>query len=100
MEPGDIIILYLHSPKERIWGQLKSLTNFGLVIKGLDINSFDDWCRQVARKETGIGLTTVFYPTYRIEKIIMDEEVSGMQALRDRFRELSGISLESYLEEL
>jgi hypothetical protein len=99
MEPGEIVILYLHSPKEKIWGQLKSLNEIGLVIKGIDLNSFEDWCRQIAHNETGMGLTTVMYPTYRIEKVIVDEEVGGMQSLRDRFKVLAGMNLDNYLAE-
>jgi hypothetical protein len=99
MEPGEIIIVYLHSPKERIWGQLRNLTDIGLVIKGLDINSFEDWCRQTAKNETGIGLTTAMYPTYRIEKVIVDEQIGGMQSMCDKFKELVGKSVENYLAE-
>lgn len=97
MEPGNIIILYLHSPKERIWGQLKSYSGIGIVIKGLDINSFEDWCRQTAKNETGIGLTTVMYPTYRIEKMILDEAIGGMQSMSDKFRELVGKDIQQFL---
>jgi hypothetical protein len=99
MEAGEIVVLYLHSPKERIWGQIKSLNEIGVTLRGIDINSFEDWCRQIAKGEEGIGLTTTLYPIYRIEKIIIDEEISGLQSLRDKFQELVGISIENYLSE-
>ncbi len=97
METGQIIVVYLHSPKERVWGKLEKLSEYGLVIRGLDVNSFEDWCRQVAKGETGMGLTTIMYPTYRIEKIMLDEEVGGLPSMSDKFRELVGITVENYL---
>ena len=68
-------------------------------MRGLDINSFEDWCRQIAKEEVGIGLTTTMYPNYRIEKIIVDDEIGGLQSLREKFQELVGISIENYLSE-
>ncbi|MBN2135036.1 MAG: hypothetical protein JW737_04855 [Acidobacteria bacterium] len=99
MNIGDIIIVYLQNPKERVWGRLQNINEIGLIIRGLDVNSFEDWARQIARGEEGIGLTTIMFPTYRIEKIIIDEEVGGLPSLKDKFLELVGISIENYLSE-
>lgn len=97
MKEESIVILYLHSPKERVWGMIKSMNEIGVVIRGLDVNSFEDWARLIAREEAGIGLTTTLFPTYRIEKILMDEEVGGLPSFGDKFHEIVGITIDNYL---
>ena len=47
MEIDSIVIVSLHSPKEKIWGRLHSLTPAGVTIQGIDLNAFDDWVRQI-----------------------------------------------------
>jgi hypothetical protein len=83
---GAPVILYLHSPKERVWGLLLSLQPAGVVVRGLDLATFDDWMRQLARQEeTVIGLTTVFYPMGRVERMERDETVGPLTSYADRF---------------
>jgi hypothetical protein len=83
---GTPVILYLHSPKERVWGLLLSLQPAGVVVRGLDLAAFDDWMRQLARREeTVIGLTTVFYPMGRVERMERDETVGPLTSYADRF---------------
>ncbi|MBI4167300.1 MAG: hypothetical protein HY508_16370, partial [Acidobacteria bacterium] len=70
MEINSIVILSLSSPKEKIWGQLVSLTSAGVSIRGIDINSFDDFVRQVINQEENtVGLASVFFPMHRVERI-------------------------------
>ena len=58
---GTPVVLYLQSPKEKIWGLLLSLGPAGIVIRGIDLAAFDDWMRQEARgDELLLGLTTLF----------------------------------------
>jgi hypothetical protein len=99
MKQGEVVIAYLHTPKERVWGKIIELSEIGLILRGLDINSFEDWCRQVAKGETGIGLSTVMYPTYRIEKILLDEEIGGIPSFSDKFYELTNMTIDNYFAE-
>jgi hypothetical protein len=86
LSEGAPVILYLHSPKERVWGLLLSLQPAGVVVRGLDLAAFDDWMRQLARQEeTVIGLTTVFYPMGRVERMERDETVGSLTSYADRF---------------
>ncbi|HKC14189.1 MAG TPA: hypothetical protein VKI41_19355 [Vicinamibacteria bacterium] len=83
---GSPVILYLHSPKERVWGLLLSLQPAGVVVRGLDLAAFDDWMRQLARREESvIGLTTVFYPMGRVERMEQDETAGPLTSYADRF---------------
>ena len=38
MELNAIVIVSLHDPKERIWGQLLALTQAGVTVRGIDLN--------------------------------------------------------------
>jgi hypothetical protein len=67
---GTPIVLYLHSPKEKVWGLLVSLMPAGIILHGLDLVTFDAWMRQEARgDERLIGLCTIFYPMSRLERM-------------------------------
>lgn len=63
MEINSIVILTLNSPKEKIWGQLQALHPAGVTVRGIDINSFDDFVRQIINREDAIvGMATIFFP--------------------------------------
>jgi hypothetical protein len=86
LSPGSPVILYLHSPKERVWGLLLSLQPAGVVLRGLDLVAFDDWMRQEARgEETVISLSTLFYPLGRVERMERDETNGPFTSCTERF---------------
>ena len=83
---GAPVILYLQAPKEKVWGILLALTTAGIVVRGLDLVVFDDWMRQEARGEDAcLGLGTIFYPMYRLERMERDETLGGLVSYADRF---------------
>ena len=46
----------------------------GITMRGIDLNSFDDFVRQVLHPEGDrVGLPTLFFPMQRIERISLDE---------------------------
>ena len=86
LNEGDPVVLYLHSPKEKIWGLLLSLSPAGVVLRGIDLNTFDDWMRQEARgDEPYLGLSTVFYPMSRVDRMERDETIGPVVSCADRF---------------
>jgi hypothetical protein len=98
MEINSIVILTLTSPKEKIWGQLVALNPAGVTVRGLELESFDDFLRQIAgQEEATVGLATVFYPIQRVERIALDEPSGSLPSLADRFRGKVGISIQEYL---
>jgi hypothetical protein len=85
------VVLYLQSPKEKVWGLLLSVSAAGVVLRGLDLTVFDDWMRQEARgEETIIGLSTVFYPMHRVERMERDETIGPITSYADRFAQGAG----------
>ena len=86
LNEGDPVVLYLQSPKEKVWGLLLSLSAAGVVLRGIDLNSFDDWVRQEARRdEPYLGLSTVFYPMGRVDRMERDETIGPVVSCADRF---------------
>lgn len=83
---GSSVVLYLRDPKEKVWGILVSMSTPGVVVRGLDLEVFDDWMRQESRREDVlIGLTTLFYPMNRIERMERDETIGPLTSYADRF---------------
>jgi len=98
LQPNSIILLSLHSPKEKIWGQLVSLHAAGVTVRGIDLNSFDDFIRQVLDPDgERVGLSTLFFPMQRVERIALDEPTGSIPSMAERFEQKVGRSLADYL---
>jgi hypothetical protein len=95
---GSTVVIYLQGPKEKVWGVLVSLTSSGVVLRGIDLATFDDWMRQEARgEEELIGLTTIFYPMHRVVRMERDETVGPLTSYADRFAREVGRSVGAVL---
>jgi hypothetical protein len=91
--PGAPVLIYLHTPREKVFGVLMALQPAGIAVRGIDLNAFEDFVRQEARRETGLGLVTLFYPMGRVERMERDETVGGIEGIADRFRRETGRSI-------
>ena len=98
MNAHSIIVVSLHSPKERIWGELLEMNVAGVTMRGIDLNSFDDFIRQ-ARDPEGdlVGLPTLFFPMIRVERVALDEARGSVPSLAETFEQKVGRSLLDYL---
>ena len=47
MNPNSIVIISLHSPREKIWGILLDLNPSGATVRGIDLNSFDHFVSEI-----------------------------------------------------
>ena len=98
MELNSVVIVSLGSPKEKVWGQLLQLDAQGVTVRGIELNSFDDFVRQiVAREECSVGMAQIFYPMHRVERVALDESSGSLPSLSERFRSLVGLSIQEYL---
>jgi hypothetical protein len=95
--PGSPVLLSLHSPKEKLWGLLQEISGAGIFMVGIDINTFDDWIRMIVRGERNIGLSTVFFPMWRVERVSLDQSVDDIPSMADTFYDRVGMTLEEYL---
>jgi hypothetical protein len=98
MEPHSIVLVSLHTPKEKLWGELMQLQVAGITLRGIDLNSFDDFIRQVMEPDGArVGLPTVFLPMQRIERIALDEPTGSIPSLSEMFEKRTGRSIRDYL---
>jgi hypothetical protein len=83
---GDAVVLYLQAPKEKVWGLLVQLHAAGIVVRCIELSAFEDWMRQEARgEEPYLGLSTIFYPMGRVERMEKDEGVGPIESCSSRF---------------
>jgi hypothetical protein len=97
IEAGAPVIIHLHTPREKLWGILRELNAAGVYVRGIDLNTFDDWTRMIVRGERNIGLTHLFLPMWRIERVSLDEPVDDIPSMADTFSARVGITIEEYL---
>lgn len=91
MNPGAIILAHLTEPTEKYWGQLIALDAAGVTLRGLNLQSFDDWLIEVASGEApAIGPTTVFFPLRRIDCLFLDEAIGPVQSFAERLEDRVG----------
>ena len=94
LSAGDAVIVYLQLPKEKVWGLLISLGTSGVVVRCIVLAAFDDWMRQEARRDDPyLGLSTVFYPMNRVERMERDETMGPVVSYSDRFAREVGRSV-------
>ena len=84
-----MVLLALGDPREKFWGQLLALSEAGISLRGMDLESFDD---SVALVKAGEPFTpaTVFFPMHRVERMELDVNAGGLPSLRERFRDQTG----------
>ncbi len=98
MEPHSIVVVSLHTPKERVWGELLAISSAGVTLRGIDLGGFDDFVTQVLHPEGDrIGLPTLFFPMLRIERIALDEPHGSIPSMAGMFEKKVGRSLGDYL---
>lgn len=98
MDLNSIVVVSLHTPREKVWGELLALHPAGITMRGIDLNCFDDFIRQVLHPEGDlVGLPTLFFPMQRLERISLDEPSGSIPSLADVFHQKAGRSLKEYL---
>ena len=97
IKAGAAVVLVLHSPREKCWGVLNEITAAGVTLRGLDLNAFDDWTSAVAHDEPFVGLTDIFFPLWRVERLTRDEPAEGVPSLAEQFEHRTGRKLEEFL---
>ncbi len=93
---GALVLVTLNTPREKFWGAVLEITPAGVSIRGLDLNSFDDFARQIRAAEPATpGL--VFFPMHRVERMELDARNGDIPSLRERFEEKAGVDFAASL---
>ena len=98
-EPGSLVIVNLVNPKEKFFGVIGSLSAAGVTMRAVNLDSFEDWIRQLAGDdEPDLGLMTMFFPLFRVERIFLDEPAGMIRSYSQRFEQVVGQPIRQYLD--
>ena len=97
-EKSSLVIINLVNPKEKFFGVLAALSAAGVTVRAINLDSFEDWIRQIAHDgEPDLDLATMFVPLFRVERISLDEPVGTIKSYSQRFEDVVGRSITEYL---
>src|ERR671928_1864317 len=98
-EKNALVIINLVNPKEKFFGVLLALSAAGITVRAINLDSFDDWVREVARgEEPNLDLITMFVPLFRVERVFLDEPSGAIKSFAQRFEEVVGMTVQQYLQ--
>jgi hypothetical protein len=86
---GAIVLATLNNPREKFWGAILNLTPAGLSVRGIDLNSFDDFV-QMIRSGEPVTPNAVFFPMHRVERLELDVHSGSIPSLCERFAAKTG----------
>ncbi len=94
---GTVVLVTLNTPREKFFGSLLEISPAGLSIRGIDLNSLDDFARMI-RAEEPVTAGSVFFPMHRVERIEVDARNGDIPSLRERFEAKAGRSLSTVFD--
>lgn len=98
---GQLVVLVLRDPKERIWGRLLGLEASGVAVRGVDLAPWEEILSLVKRGEADqVALSTRFVPMHRVDNLYLDEPSSGVGSLAEEFQQRTGLAPEAFLADL
>jgi hypothetical protein len=96
IETGEIVVVVLRDPREKIWGVLNEINQAGVFMRGIDLNAFDDWTRAVANNEPFFGMSDYFFPMWRVERISKDESSAELPSMAEQFSQRTGFEVSDF----
>jgi hypothetical protein len=98
---GQLVVLVLREPRERVWGRLLGLEAAGVALRGVELTPWEEILSLVKRGEMDqVALGTRFIPMHRIESLYLDEPSSGVVSLGEEFQQRTGVDPQEFLTDL
>lgn len=94
--PGAPVLMTLSAPREKFWGAIITISAAGVSIRGIGLESFEDFVRQV-RDGDSVTASAVFFPMHRIERMELDERNGDMPSMYERFKVKCGHDATEFL---
>ena len=98
MNAGQLVLVTLQNPREKFWGVIVALTPAGVSLRGVDLQSLDDFAQLVKAGE-GATPSVVFFPMHRVQRIEVDSRNGELPSLADQFAAKSGVDVRKYFQE-
>ncbi|HUS20179.1 MAG TPA: hypothetical protein VMZ25_11065 [Terriglobales bacterium] len=86
---GAIVLVSLNTPREKFWGAIIAISAAGVSLRGIDLQSFEDFMRQIKAGDE-VAPSAVFFPMHRVERIELDHRNGEIPALQERFESKTG----------
>jgi len=100
-EHGQLVVVLLREPRERLWGRLLGLETAGIALRGVDVSPWEEILGLVRRGELEmVSLASRFYPMHRVESVYLDEANCGVPSLGDQFLKRTGMEPSAFLVDL
>lgn len=93
IQPGNAVVIVLHTPREKLFGILDEISSAGLFVHAIDLSYFDDWCSAIAEGEHFLPMSDYFLPMWRLERMMLDE---GSPSMSEQFEERTQKKLEDF----
>ncbi|HET6331453.1 MAG TPA: hypothetical protein VFF76_11760 [Holophagaceae bacterium] len=88
---GQLVVLVAVNPRERVWGRLVGLESAGVVIRGMELGSWEENLGLIRQGQTQhVSIGTRFVPMHRVESLYLDEAVAGAPSMAELFRANTG----------
>ncbi len=89
---GVLVLVTLNNPREKFWGAILDVSPSGVSLRGIDLNSFDDFAGMV-RSGEAVTASAVFFPMHRLERMEADARNGDIPSLRECFELKAGRAL-------
>ena len=86
---GAMVLVTLNTPREKFWGAVIDISPSGIAMRGIDLNSFEDFARLIKAGENATP-ASVFFPMHRVERIELDARNGDIPSLSERFENRTG----------
>jgi hypothetical protein len=97
-QSGDLVVVVLQSPRERVWGRILGLDTSGIALRGLDLVPWEEVLTLVRTGQSDqVALGTRFLPMHRVETMYLDEPSSGAPSLAQTFNDRTGQDARAFL---
>jgi hypothetical protein len=93
IEPGESVVVVLHTPREKLFGILDEINTAGLHMRAVDLSYFDDWVRSIVDDEPYLPMTDYFLPMWRLERMMRDEPSEEAPSMTQQFEQRTGRTL-------
>lgn len=91
IESGSLVVVHCTNPREKFWGLLVRLDLVGAVVRGMDLNSVEDWLLQQRGGADGlIRPFTFFVPLHRVVRIDLEERGGAVPSYGERYGDACG----------
>jgi hypothetical protein len=98
MDTGQLVLVTLNNPREKFWGTLLSLTPAGVNVRGVDLQSLDDFIQLVKSGEPATA-SVIFFPMHRVQRIELDGRNGELPSLAEQFAGKTGRRAEEFFQE-